>query len=214
MPTRRIEARLGERAEIHPERLAYHQAVTMSGGERRIVIVGGPPASGKTTLARRLAADFSLPLITKDGIKEALFESVGIGDREWSQRLGRGSFALVWHVLEAELAAGRSVLIEGNFDAAHSTAELERLRQRFNFAALQIHCRAPVQLLYERYRQRVAQRHAGHVDGERIADIDVVLDPERYLLPLPDKLVVADTTLFGDLEYQAVQAAVRAHFRA
>ena len=35
----------------------------MSGGGRRIVAVDGPAASGKTTLARRLAAHFGLPFL-------------------------------------------------------------------------------------------------------------------------------------------------------
>ena len=172
------------------------------------MIVGGPPASGKTTLATRLAADFSLPLISKDGIKGAFFESVGIGDREWSQQLGRGSFAVIWHVLEAEVAAGRSVLIEGNFHVVHSTAALERLRKSFDFTALQVHCRAPVSVLYERYERRIADRHPGHVDDERLADIHEVLISDRYLLQLPGKPIVVDTTSFDDFDYDSVRDAV------
>lgn len=34
-----------------------------------LLIITGHPGSGKTTLAHRLAADFKLPLIYKDGIK-------------------------------------------------------------------------------------------------------------------------------------------------
>ncbi len=36
------------------------------------VVVSGPPASGKTTLARAIAPALGLPLIAKDTIKEAL----------------------------------------------------------------------------------------------------------------------------------------------
>jgi predicted kinase len=53
-----------------------------------MVLVTGPPASGKTTLARPLASHLGLPLLGKDTIKEALFDALGVGDRAWSRRLG------------------------------------------------------------------------------------------------------------------------------
>ena len=39
-----------------------------------VLIISGPPCTGKTTLARRLATDLGLPLMCKDTIKEVLFE--------------------------------------------------------------------------------------------------------------------------------------------
>lgn len=58
-----------------------------------LIIVLGPPCAGKTTLARRIAQEFQLPLIAKDDIKESLFDSLGWRDREWSKKLGRATFA-------------------------------------------------------------------------------------------------------------------------
>jgi predicted kinase len=53
-----------------------------------IVVVCGPPASGKTTLARAIADDLRLPLLSKDAVKEVLFDALGSGDRAWSLRVG------------------------------------------------------------------------------------------------------------------------------
>src|SRR5205823_8001848 len=132
-----------------------------------------------STIAARLAAAFGLPLFAKDGVKEVLFDELGTGDIAWSHRLGGAAFAVVWHALEAELAVGGSVVLEGNFDGAYGAATIERLRRRFDFDVFQIHCSAPVELLYERYESRAGTRHPGHVDAGRLADIRPRLEPEQ-----------------------------------
>jgi predicted kinase len=49
-------------------------------GAPLLVVVHGPPAAGKTTIAREIAERLRLPLIAKDTIKEALFDGLGAGD--------------------------------------------------------------------------------------------------------------------------------------
>ena len=60
-----------------------------------ILLVTGPPASGKTFVARVLADRLGLQLIEKDTIKETLYDSLGTDDGAWSQQLGRATFALI-----------------------------------------------------------------------------------------------------------------------
>ena len=48
-----------------------------------LIIILGPPATGKTTLGRRLAADLRLPFLGRDDFKERLFDRLGCRDREW-----------------------------------------------------------------------------------------------------------------------------------
>ena len=64
-----------------------------------LVLISGVAGSGKSTLARRLAPVLDLPLISKDTIKEALADSLGLGDDAWSQPLGAASFEVLLALL-------------------------------------------------------------------------------------------------------------------
>jgi predicted kinase len=154
-----------------------------------LVVVTGPPATGKTTLARPLASELGIPLVSRDDIKELLFDEIGTGDREWSSRLGRASYALLFYWLEIELASGRSLVTETNFDVPSVP----------HFAALpphrvfQIHCSAPAQVILERYEQR--PRHAGHVDTEVAEELRRGEHEGRFgPLPLDGPIVTLDTS--------------------
>ena len=134
-----------------------------------LILVSGPPAAGKTTLARRLAAEFSLPLVNKDGIKELLFDTVGTRDYEWSQDLGRASIALLYDFTERLLTAGVSLIAESNFHSEADSARLAELRGQREFTPLQIHCTASADVLEERNERRrhTSERHPGHVQAPR-----------------------------------------------
>lgn len=45
----------------------------------KLIIINGLPGTGKTTIAKPLASKLGFPLIAKDGIKEFLFDTVGLG---------------------------------------------------------------------------------------------------------------------------------------
>ena len=80
-----------------------------------MLIVTGPPASGKTTIGRPLARALALPFLSKDLFKESLFDSLGGSDREWSRRIGLASTQLLFRCAEALLEAGHSCALESNF---------------------------------------------------------------------------------------------------
>jgi predicted kinase len=128
-----------------------------------LVVVTGPPASGKTTIARALAAELTLLLFAKDDFKEALFDELGTGYRAWSRRLGRAVFALLMAVAERDLAAGRSLMLEANFVRGESEPRFAPLPPH---RLVQVHCSAPADVLLGRFRAR--DRHAGHLDASTI----------------------------------------------
>jgi predicted kinase len=160
-----------------------------------LVVVTGPPAAGKTTVARTLAARLRLPLIAKDTIKEALFDGLGTGDLAWSQRLGEGTYLAMLGLAADSVAAGASLVLEANFVRGGEFATgLASLPARF----VQVHCSAPLEILLERYGER--ERHPGHVDSERIGALRDAVETGRHEpLDLPGELIRLDTSEPVDL---------------
>ena len=168
-----------------------------------LVVVTGPPAAGKTTVAEGLAVELGAALVTKDGIKETLFDALGTGDREWSRALGRATFEILFARVAAELRAGRPVVAEANFDASAAAG----------FAALpaarivQVHCSAGPAVLLERYRTR--DRHPGHLDDEILDEVRAAIEGDRHApLALGGGLISLDTS--GPVDVAALAASVSA----
>ncbi len=132
-----------------------------------VVIVGGAPGSGKTTLAAPLAKTLELTLLSKDLIKESLMDSLGVSELAMSRRIGSATWELLYRVAAWLLDAGAGFVIEGNFEArAREPLKHLTLRSR----AVQISCRCADSLSQERYERRsvAAGRHPGHMDAVRI----------------------------------------------
>ena len=180
--------------------------------ETPIILVTGPPASGKSTLAERIARELRLPLIAKDVIKETLFDAFGSRDREWSKWLGGATYPLIFRFLEVQLAAGRSVVVDATFGPEIANAEFERLKTRYPFRALQMYCFAPNEVLYERYADRAAERHPGHVDSQILDEVKAQLEENRWQpLDLGGETIKVDTSNFGSVDFEGLVNAASNH---
>jgi predicted kinase len=133
---------------------------------QQIVIVSGPPASGKTTIAGPLAAELGFVLIAKDRIKETLHDALGLGadvDLAWSRRLGAAAMDLLW----ALAADAPAAVLEANFWAGDARHEA-RVRA-LGAVPVEVHCQCPVDECMRRYAERTPARHPVHIDSARNA---------------------------------------------
>ena len=103
-----------------------------------LVLVTGLPGSGKTTLAVALARKLDLPLIGKDQYKEILFEVLGVGDMEWSRRIGQAAIALQYDAMSTV----RSAVVDSALWTGVSEPEVEAL----GLHLIQLHCRCPFEV--------------------------------------------------------------------
>jgi predicted kinase len=166
-----------------------------------VIFVTGLPATGKSSIATQIATQLQLPLFTKDQFKELLFDTMGIGDRAWSKRLGVASVAMLMRVIEGIVAAGQSCIAESNFHPELDLPRLLAIQAHSPFRVAQVLCVSDGAVLHQRFRDRIGQRHPGHLDELLIEELAPVLKA-GYLAPLAiaGELFTLDTTELADLD--------------
>ena len=176
--------------------------------ENLMIIVTGAPATGKTTLSKKLGKRFNLPVINKDEIKETLFDSLGIKDNEWALKLGAASFQLTYVFVEKMLQTGKPFIVEGNFGNEYATKSFLDIKSRCNYKTLQLFCHAEDKVLYERYisRDNSGERHPGH--GRLMLGFEEykkIMNNKNHKLEIPGGVNIdIDTTKFENVNLQEI----------
>jgi predicted kinase len=139
-----------------------------------LVVITGPPASGKTTLARALAGRLRVTVLSKDTFKETLYEVFGSED-EIEDRIDAAGVRLLAAAAEDQLDSGLPVIVESNFDPDSDTELVGHLQRGHRARLAQIYCDLPDQDIVESFRERAQsnRRHPGHRDEpEDAADVE------------------------------------------
>jgi predicted kinase len=177
-----------------------------------LIIVTGRPAAGKTTLARWLGERLAFPVISKDNIKEILFDQLGWRNREWSRKLGRASVELMYSFAQVQLAAGRSLILDNAFYPNLASPKFQVLIKAYGPNVLQMICNANSDILYERFKQRAesGERHPGHVDMQSLEEYRETLQRNMPLqMDIGGHLLQIDTTDLVAFRYDVIFEQVK-----
>lgn len=171
-----------------------------------LILISGFSCTGKTTLAKKIAQRYSLPLIGRDDIKESLYNSLGYSDREWSKKLGATSYDLLYLFIEQLLANKQSLLVESNFKSETDTTKLLNLQSKYRFSLLQIHCYTSEAIALQRFKNRAisGERHPGHVDHLIYDEMAENLKKGSYDLDVGNDTLKIDTTNFNLIDYEKI----------
>ena len=180
------------------------------------ILVAGLPASGKTVMADVLSKDLGIPVISKDKIKEIMYDTVGFHSRKEKVALGVASMEIMYYMAEQHMKCGLPFILENNFE--HISREgLEKLLCKYGYHGITVLLTGDDRILYQRFvaRNGTAERHRGHVVN------DCYPEKERREVPpmsyeafvngftergmdnfsIGDSKIIVDTTDFKKVDY-------------
>ncbi len=173
----------------------------------QLIIVSGPPCSGKTTTSKYFADKLHIPLISKDNLKERLFDFLGWKNKEWSDVLSSISMTILYDTLEEHLKRNQPLMIESNFKVAPDKAILEKLLQPYPLLTTEIFFTASPEILMERFIKRTesGERHIGHGDRDRYQEAKKKFNNPHLYRPLAvGQVIEVDTSNFDVVDYDQI----------
>lgn len=138
----------------------------------RVFALAGWIASGKSTLARALAAELAVPRISSDRTRKALRGvsattplADGAFDANYSEAASDAVYREVLRRAAVVLESGRSVVLDASFRSSTSRDAARDLARRHRAPFLLIECQAPLDVCRARLTER--ERGPSESDGRR-----------------------------------------------
>jgi len=180
----------------------------------RVIALGGVLASGKSTVATRLGAALSVPVVEADRTRKEL---LGVAPRQpiheaaWQGAYSPARTAEVYdEVLRRAgvvLDSGRTVILDASFRSEAMRRKARELAKARALPFLFIECRAPHEICRERLRRR--EREGAISDGRLAIFDDFCASWEPVVELPPSEHVVLDTSGPIEASVRELEAKLR-----
>jgi len=154
-----------------------------------LVIISGPPGSGKTTLAHRLAAAIGCPAICRDEIKEGMAHAAPGFTAAPGDELSQRTLPVFFGMLNLLIRAGVTTVAEAAFQDHVWRPRLEPLRGLVQLRV--VHCTVSAETALARIARRERESplrrvHAGRRDPAEREALHRAYQPVRIDAPALD----------------------------
>ncbi len=178
------------------------------GKNRILIIITGELAAGKTTYGTKIAKALGMPFLSKDRIKEILYDSLGeVLDYEAKRKMGASSYAVFYYVIEEQMRAGLPMVVESNF-VKESVPILKNLLDKYGYKRVTVRFESDLKVLHERFlkREYSSERHEGLVSNGTFDDFEyfkkVAIESREF--KINDDEILVDTTDFAKVDFAGI----------
>lgn len=175
-----VPAALGDDAGVIGAGIAALRSAAPTG--KRLVMVNGVPASGKSAVARKLAKATGWPLLSLDTVKNPFLEEIDGVDRPFNRKLGRASLKAMFSVLAAA-PAGTTFIMDAWFGFQPRELLAELVAKSEVDAIAEVWCAAPPEVIGARYGARAGKRLPGHPGADYVPELIALAaraEPTRF----------------------------------
>ncbi|MCL1863319.1 MAG: hypothetical protein FWF78_07125 [Defluviitaleaceae bacterium] len=178
---------------------------------KKIIIIVGYLAAGKSTFARRLSKEVNIPYLIKDTFCSAICLHIPIENREESKKFSIATFDAIAYVTERFMETGYPLIIEGNFVMSgykgNEGAVIQSLIKKYDYKSLTYIFWGDTRVMCDRFNEREKLPERGQANR---AFTELTYEDCVHLLPplgeftVGGKITKVDTTDFEKVDFDSL----------